>query len=60
MAKKKLVRTIKLVSMAGTGYFYTTSKNPKLPEKLLLRKFDPMVNQHVLFKEEKISRSKKK
>ncbi len=41
---------IKLVSMAATGFFYTTTKNPKLPKKLMLRKYDPMVNQHVLFK----------
>jgi len=50
---------IKLVSLAGTGFFYVTKKNPKIPRKLMLRKYDPVVNQHVLFKEEKISRRKK-
>jgi len=58
MVKKAVARVIKMVSMVGTGFYYTTSKNPKLPKKLLLRKYDPVVKQHVLFKEEKISRKK--
>jgi large subunit ribosomal protein L33 len=41
---------VKLVSMAGTGFCYYTKKNPKLPKKLMLRKHDPVVNAHVLFK----------
>jgi large subunit ribosomal protein L33 len=46
---------IKLVSSAGTGYFYTTTKNKRTkPEKLELKKYDPKVRQHVLFKEAKI------
>lgn len=45
---------IKLVSTAGTGYFYTTTKNKRtMPGKLELKKFDPVVRQHVLFKEAK-------
>ena len=45
----------KLVSTAGTGYFYTTTKNKRtMPGKLELKKFDPVVRQHVLFKEAKI------
>ena len=59
MAKKKGAIVIKLVSTVNSGYFYTTFKNPKLP-KLLLKKYDPYVGQHVLFKEEKISRKKGK
>jgi len=58
MVKKGNV--IKLVSMAGTGFFYTTVKNIKLQTKLLLKKYDPIVRQHVLFTEEKISRTKTK
>lgn len=50
MSKKALGVVIKLVSMANTGYFYTTMKNARLPKKLLLRKYDPVVRQHVLFK----------
>ncbi len=46
---------IKLVSTAGTGYFYTTTKNKRTkPEKMEIKKFDPVVRQHVLFKEAKI------
>lgn len=46
---------IKLVSTAGTGYFYTTKKNKKLTtEKLRLKKYDPVARKHVEFKEEKL------
>ncbi|MGP2845611.1 50S ribosomal protein L33, partial [Serratia nematodiphila] len=46
---------IKLVSSAGTGHFYTTTKNKRTkPEKLELKKFDPVVRQHVVYKEAKI------
>ena len=46
---------IKLVSSAGTGHFYTTTKNKRTtPEKLEIRKFDPVVRKHVLYKEAKI------
>ena len=46
---------IKLVSSAGTGHFYTTDKNKKnSPDKLEFKKFDPVVRQHVNYKEAKI------
>lgn len=46
---------IKMVSSAGTGYFYTTTKNKKTtPEKLEMKKYDPVVRKHVMFKEGKI------
>jgi len=46
---------IKLVSSAGTGHYYTTTKNKRTkPEKLELKKFDPVVRKHVLYKEAKI------
>ena len=45
---------IKLVSTAGTGHFSTTTKNPKLnPGKLELRKYDPVIRKHVLYRETK-------
>jgi large subunit ribosomal protein L33 len=48
---------IKLVSTAGTGYFYTTDKNKKSTSgKLEFKKYDPKVRKHVLFKEKKISK----
>jgi large subunit ribosomal protein L33 len=46
---------IKLVSSAGTGHFYTTTKNKRLhPEKLEVLKFDPKARKHVTYKEAKI------
>jgi large subunit ribosomal protein L33 len=46
---------IKLESSAGTGHFYTTTKNKrKSPEKLELKKFDPVARKHVLYKETKL------
>ncbi|MDZ7621908.1 MAG: 50S ribosomal protein L33 [Candidatus Competibacteraceae bacterium] len=46
---------IKLVSTAGTGHFYTTTKNKRTtPEKLEMNKYDPIVRKHVPYKEAKI------
>jgi large subunit ribosomal protein L33 len=46
---------IRLVSSANTGFFYTTTKNRKTtPDKLVLKKYDPVVRKHVEFKESKI------
>ena len=46
---------IKLVSSAGTGHYYTTPKNKRnQPEKMEIRKFDPVVRKHVAYKEAKI------
>eukprot|EP00466_Bigelowiella_natans_P018883 jgi/Bigna1/55582/estExt_Genewise1Plus.C_640008 len=62
MGKKKLKTVlIKLASSAGTGFFYTTRKNPqKIKHKIVLKKFDPMVNRHVLFEERKLKSGKKR
>lgn len=47
--------TIKLVSSAGTGHYYTTSKNKRsMPDKMEIKKFDPVVRKHVMYKEAKI------
>ncbi|KAI9138897.1 hypothetical protein BKA69DRAFT_1031077, partial [Paraphysoderma sedebokerense] len=43
---------VRLISTAGTGFFYTT-KRARLTPKLALRKYDPVVRQHVLFTEGK-------
>ena len=59
MAKraKKATQAIRLVSQAGTGFFYTTKKNVRnTPEKLQRLKHDPVVNKHVLFREEKVKK----
>lgn len=54
MAKTNTIQ-VKLVSSAKTGYFYVKNKNPKqMTEKLELKKYDPKVKKHVLFKEQKI------
>ncbi|HZI84806.1 MAG TPA: 50S ribosomal protein L33 [Casimicrobiaceae bacterium] len=46
---------IKLESSAGTGHFYTTTKNKKtMPEKMEVKKFDPVLRKHVLYKESKL------
>lgn len=55
MAKKNTV-LYKLVSTAGTGYFYVKKRNPKkLTEKLSFRKYDPVAKKHVLFEEKKLT-----
>jgi len=41
---------IKLVSSAGTGFFYTTDKNKRnMPGKMEIKKYDPVVRKHVMF-----------
>ena len=45
---------IKLESSAGTGHFYTTTKNKRTtPDKIEMKKFDPVARKHVLYKETK-------
>ncbi len=54
MAKTSTIK-IRLVSEEGTGYFYVTKKNARtMTEKLSVRKYDPRVKKHVMFKEAKI------
>ncbi|KAG5438277.1 hypothetical protein PCANB_002764 [Pneumocystis canis] len=55
MVKKHKSRVIlvKLLSTAGTGWFYITTR-PKLLPKLSLIKFDPRANKRVLFEEVKV------
>ena len=46
---------IRMNSTAGTGHFYTTDKNKRTtPDKLEMKKYDPVVRKHVLYKEGKI------
>ncbi|MDP2618912.1 MAG: 50S ribosomal protein L33 [Hyphomicrobiales bacterium] len=54
MAKPTTVK-IKLVSSAGTGFYYVTRKNTRTKtEKMSARKYDPVARKHVEFKEAKI------
>jgi large subunit ribosomal protein L33 len=46
---------IKLESSAGTGHFYTTTKNKRTtPDKIEISKFDPVARKHVKPKETKL------
>ncbi len=52
---KPVVQKIKLLSTAKTGFFYVTKKNPRtMTDKLVLKKYDPVIRKHVEFKEAKI------
>ena len=63
MAKSTDVRPIiKMRSTAGTGYTYVTRKERNYitrknrrndPDRLVLRKYDPVARKHVDFKEER-------
>jgi len=46
---------IKLESSAGTGHFYTTTKNKRTTtEKIEMKKFDPVARKHVMYNETKL------
>lgn len=54
MAKPTTI-LVKLVSTAGTGYYYVKKKNPRTQtEKMVFKKYDPKLRKHVEFKEEKL------
>jgi large subunit ribosomal protein L33 len=45
---------IKLRSTAGTGCTYVTTKNKtNTRERIEIKKYDPVVRKHVIFKEER-------
>lgn len=46
---------IKLESTAGTGHFYTTTKNKRTSTgKMEIPKYDPVARKHVVYKETKL------
>ena len=46
---------VRMISTAGTGHFYTTVKNKtNTPNKLEMKKYDPVVRKHVVYKETKL------
>ena len=54
MARSDLRPIIKLRSTARTGYTYVTRKSRRNdPDRLVLRKYDPIARQHVEFREER-------
>lgn len=53
-ARSEIRPVVKLRSTAGTGYTYVTRKNRRNdPDRLVLRKYDPVLRRHVDFREEK-------
>ena len=54
MSHNTLRPVIKLRSAAGTGYTYVTRKSRRNdPDRLVIRKYDPVVGRHVEFREER-------
>lgn len=54
MAKRTSV-LVRMVSTAETGFYYVARKNPRTKtEKFKMRKYDPVIGEHVEFTEKKI------
>ncbi len=54
MARNELRPIVRLRSTAGTGTTYVTRKNRRNdPDRMVLRKFDPVARVHVEFREER-------
>jgi large subunit ribosomal protein L33 len=54
MSRSTLRPIIKLRSTAGTGYTYVTRKSRRNdPDRLVVRKYDPVIGRHVEFREER-------
>ena len=54
MARNDIRPIIKLKSTAGTGFTYVTRKNKRdNPDRITLKKYDPVVRKHVEFREER-------
>ncbi len=54
MARNEVRPVVKLRSTAGTGFTYVTLKNRRNdPDRLVLRKYDPVARRHVDFREER-------
>ena len=54
MARQTLRPIVKLRSSAGTGYTYVTRKSRRNdPDRIQLRKYDPILGRHTDFREER-------
>ncbi|WP_217251210.1 50S ribosomal protein L33 [Streptomyces sp. AC602_WCS936] len=54
MARSTARPVVKLKSTVGTGVTYVTRKNRlNDPDRLVLRKYDPVAGEHVPFREER-------
>jgi small subunit ribosomal protein S18 len=60
MAGNGIRPIVKLRSTAGTGFTYVTRKNRRNdPDRLVLRKYDPVIRRHVEFREERSAMANK-
>lgn len=54
MAKKKGVRIVVRMRSTESAHTYTTEKNCRNdPSRIELRKYDPVVRRHVIYREQK-------
>ncbi|MFE6891952.1 50S ribosomal protein L33 [Streptomyces sp. NPDC057694] len=54
MARNSMRPVVRLKSTAGTGVTYVTRKNRLSdPDRLVLRRYDPVVGSHVEFREDR-------
>lgn len=53
MAKKDDRSQVKLRSTESSFMYYTTKNKRNTPDRLELRKYDPTLRRHVIFKEHK-------
>jgi large subunit ribosomal protein L33 len=54
MARNEIRPIVKLRSIAGTGYTCITRKNRRNdPDRLTLKKYEPVIRRHVEFREER-------
>lgn len=54
MSGNELRPIVRLESTAGTGTTYVTRKNRRSdPDRLVLRKYDPVLRRHVEFREDR-------
>lgn len=45
---------IRLFSSTGNGHFYSTTKNKRTnTKKIILKKFDPIIQKHIKYTEQK-------
>ncbi|MGW1136075.1 50S ribosomal protein L33 [Streptomyces zhihengii] len=54
MARNEIRPVVRLRSTAGTGFTHVTRKNRRNdPDRMVLRKYDPVARRHVDFREER-------
>ena len=57
MAGKSKIREKIRLQSTESAHYYTTIKNKRnTPDKIQLKKYDPVLRRHVLYKEDKIKK----